>query len=130
MDFRVLQTVDELQQVVDLEIEVWGLDPRDAVPMNIMRPLTMHGGVIIGCYDNERLVGMSLAFPARHNNRWILWSHMAGVHPNAQGQGIGLGLKLAQRQWALEHGYREMRWTFDPLQRGNANFNLRLLGAT
>jgi chorismate synthase len=130
MEYRVLKTVDELQQLVDLEIAVWGLDPRDAVPMNIMRPLTMHGGVAIGCCDDGRLVGMSLAFPARHDKHWVLWSHMAGIHPDYQGQGIGFGLKQAQRNWALEHGYREMRWTFDPLQRGNANFNLRLLGAT
>jgi predicted GNAT superfamily acetyltransferase len=130
MEYRVLESVDELQQVVDLEIAVWGLEPRDAVPMNIMRSMTMHGGVIMGCCDNGRMVGMSLAFPARHNKHWVLWSHMAGVEPAYQGQGIGFGLKQAQRNWALEHGYREIRWTFDPLQRGNAHFNLRLLGAT
>jgi predicted GNAT superfamily acetyltransferase len=28
------------------------------------------------------------------------------------------------------NGFDEMRWTFDPLQRGNANFNMHRLGAT
>jgi predicted GNAT superfamily acetyltransferase len=55
---------------------------------------------------------------------------MAGVHPDYQGQNIGFGIKQAQRVWALEHGYDEMRWTYDPLLRGNANFNLHRLGAT
>ncbi len=55
---------------------------------------------------------------------------MAGVRPDYQQYGIGRGLKLHQRAWALEHGYDEIRWTFDPLLRGNANFNLHKLGAT
>jgi predicted GNAT superfamily acetyltransferase len=130
MDYRPLYTIDELTQVVELEIAVWGLDPKDAAPVNMMRPITMHGGSVIGAYDGDFLAGMCLAFPTKHHNRWVLWSHMTGVHPDYQGQGIGFGLKQAQRVWALEYGYDEIRWTFDPLQRGNANFNLHQLGAT
>lgn len=130
IEYRALQSVEELEQVVDLEILVWGLDPRDAVPINIMRPLAMHGGMVGGAFLDGRLVGMSLAFPVRAGRQWILWSHMAAVHPHHQGHGIGFGLKQAQRTWALQQGYTEMRWTFDPLQRGNANFNLHMLGAT
>jgi predicted GNAT superfamily acetyltransferase len=53
---------------------------------------------------------------------------MAAVHPDYQSQGIGFELKQFQRKWALENGYLEIGWTFDPLQRGNANFNLHVLG--
>jgi predicted GNAT superfamily acetyltransferase len=53
---------------------------------------------------------------------------MTGVHPNYQRSGIGLELKRFQRRWALDNGYKSIRWTFDPLQRGNAWFNLHLLG--
>jgi predicted GNAT superfamily acetyltransferase len=60
----------------------------------------------------------------------LLWSHMSAVRPDFQAKGIGMRLKHEQRNWALAHGYDEIRWTFDPLQRGNANFNLRRLGAT
>lgn len=130
VEYRQLTTVAELEQVVEVEMAVWGLPPRDAVPVNIMRPMSAHGGHILGAFDGERMVGMSVAFPARYHGRWVLWSHMAAVLPELQGQGIGVGIKLAQRTWALEHGYDEIRWTFDPLQRGNANFNLHLLGAT
>ncbi len=130
MDIRLLESVDDLKQVVDLEIAVWGLDPKDAVPMNIMRPLSLHGGLVLGAFEAARMVGMALAFPARTHGRWLLWSHMTGVHPDVQGRGIGFALKQAQRAWALENGYDEIRWTFDPLQRGNANFNLHRLGAS
>jgi predicted GNAT superfamily acetyltransferase len=50
------------------------------------------------------------------------------VLPEFREQGIGFRLKQAQRQWALDHGYTVMSWTFDPMQRGNANFNFHLLG--
>jgi predicted GNAT superfamily acetyltransferase len=87
------------------------------------------GGVVIGAYDGNRMVGMSFGLPARRENQWILWSHMTGVHPDYQNRRVGFGLKQAQREWALQYGYEVIGWTFDPLQRGNANFNLNHLGA-
>lgn len=130
IDIRPLTEPDELEALVDLEIAVWGVMPRDAVPMSLMRPISLHGGLALGAFDGDRLVGMALALPLRHAARWLLWSHMTGVHPDYQGQGIGFALKQAQRDWALENGYSEIRWTFDPLQRGNAHFNLHILGAS
>lgn len=128
MDYRVLQHVDEFEEAYHLEIAVWGIQPADAVPVNMLRAIQHGGGVLIGAYD-ERLVGIALAFPARCDGQWVLWSHMTGVDRAYQGSGIGVELKFKQRDWALANGYSEIRWTFDPLQRGNANFNLRHLGA-
>jgi len=54
---------------------------------------------------------------------------MTAVLPEYQGQGIGKKLKLAQREDALERGFDLVEWTFDPLQLGNANFNITHLGA-
>ena len=130
VEIRVLTEPDELEAIVDLEIGVWGVPPRDATPMNLMRPIVIHGGLALGAFAAEQMVGMALALPLRHHGRWVLWSHMTGVHRDYQSQGIGFELKQAQRLWALENGYSEIRWTFDPLQRGNARFNLHTLGAT
>jgi predicted GNAT superfamily acetyltransferase len=130
VDFRVLKTMEELEQVVDLEILIWNLNPRDAVPANMMHPITLNGGLVVGAYEASNLVGMAFAFPVKRGKKWILWSHMTGVHPKNQAQGIGFGLKQTQRQWALQYGYDTLSWTYDPLQRGNANFNIHLLGAT
>lgn len=127
--YRELTSVPELEEVVDLEIAVWGIHPRDAVPADMMRPLVINGGVTIGAYENDRIVGMAMAYPARRGSKWLLWSHMAGVHPDYQSMGIGFGLKQAQRGWALRNGYKTMGWTYDPLRRGNAKFNIHRLGA-
>lgn len=129
VEYRVLQAMADFERVVDLEITVWGVNPREAVPASLMHALAANGALVAGAYDAERMVGMALAVPVRHGRGWRLWSHMAAVLPECQGLGIGFGLKQFQRSWALEHGYDKIAWTYDPLLRGNANFNLHRLGA-
>ena len=129
MDYQLLEQKRDFEQAIDLEIGVWGLNPRDATPANLMVALHHAGGATIGVYDGRRLVGVAFALPARRGDRVILWSHSTGIHRDYQGQGIGYQLKQHQREWALSNGYDEIGWTFDPLQRGNANFNLHRLRA-
>ncbi|RWZ68425.1 hypothetical protein ELQ92_04195 [Labedella populi] len=56
-------------------------------------------------------------------------SHMTAVASGTRSAGVGFALKLTQRALCLEHGIREVRWTYDPLIRRNARFNLWKLGA-
>lgn len=128
-DYRLIDDKHGFEAVVDIEIAVWGLEARDAVPASLMRAVTHSGGMVAGAYQGETLVGMTLAHPALMDRRLVLWSHMTGVLPAAQSNGIGEGLKRFQYHWARKHGYTEIRWTFDPLRRGNAVFNLNRLGA-
>ncbi|MCB9451780.1 MAG: GNAT family N-acetyltransferase [Anaerolineaceae bacterium] len=130
IEYRVLDDVAAFEQIVDLEIAVWQLDPRDAVPSSMIHAIILNGGLLVGAYDEQRVVGLGFAFPVQRNRTWSLWSHMVGVHPDYRDQGIGVAIKQFQRTWALERGYKTISWTFDPLQRGNANLNLHLLGAT
>lgn len=58
-----------------------------------------------------------------------LHSHITGVLPAGLGRSIGYAIKLHQRAWALERGIELITWTFDPLVRRNAWFNLAKLGA-
>jgi predicted GNAT superfamily acetyltransferase len=58
-----------------------------------------------------------------------LHSHITGVEPGKQGAGVGFALKQDQRAWSLERGIATVCWTFDPLVRRNAYFNLQKLGA-
>jgi predicted GNAT superfamily acetyltransferase len=128
IDIRVLHTIPELEALIDLELVVWGLDPRDAVPSTLMHVIALRGGLALGAYEDETMIGLLLALPVKEGHEWILWSHMTGTHPDHQGKGIGAALKRYQREWALEQGYRRVGWTVDPLQRGNAHFNFHLLG--
>lgn len=57
-------------------------------------------------------------------------SHMAGVLPAWQGRGLGVRLKLAQREAILAQGMTDwVTWTYDPLFRVNAVLNIHRLGA-
>lgn len=129
IEYHAIETIADLEHIIDLEKEVWQMSDREAVPVNILHAVVHSGGCVIGAYDAGKLIGFALAILARDEHEFYLWSHMAAVQPSYQAQGIGFQLKQAQRQWALARGYQTMRWTFDPLLRGNANFNLHRLGA-
>lgn len=70
------------------------------------------------------LVGVALEGEAGPN----LHSHAAGVVAHRAGHGIGEQIKLHQWQWAKEKGFSTVTWTFDPLVRRNAWFNIVKLG--
>ena len=95
-----------------------------------LKAIAHTGGCVLGAELDGRLVGFCTGFAAQRGEQLFLWSHMAAVLPDLQGQGIGHRLKLSQREWALGRGYRVIAWTFDPLQSGNANFNFNRLGIT
>jgi len=121
--------MDDLYATVDLQKAVWKMDGEGATPSNLQNAIIHNGGNILCAEHEGQMVGFTLAFPAKRGTEIWLWSHMAGVIAEYQGQGIGFMLKQRQRIWALDNGYRVIGWTFDPMQRGNANFNLNQLGA-
>jgi len=123
----------ELRALEDLQIDVWGFDAREAVPAAHFRAVQHVGGMVLGAYLGERLVGFAYGFPALARDAWEegigIHSHMVGVGRGAQGVGVGRALKWAQRTWCLERGISWMSWTFDPIQARNARLNFHHLGA-
>ena len=130
LQIQELHKMQDLIATVELQQKIWQMRPYECASPYTMNAVLHNGGNILGATIDGHLVGYTFAFPGvRDSNVW-LWSHMAGVHPDFQGQRIGFKLKQAQRLWALANGYDVIAWTFDPMQRGNANFNFSQLGAT
>lgn len=127
---RELKTMPEIDATVDLQRAVWGMRDVEVSSPHTLRAIVHSGGAVFGAMLEGALVGFCFGFGAPRAGELWLWSHMAAVHPDFQGRGIGFRLKQAQRLWALERGFRWMAWTFDPLQAGNANFNFNRLGVT
>jgi predicted GNAT superfamily acetyltransferase len=92
---------------------------------------TLHaGGYASIAMIGENAVGASWGFLARHGNRLGLHSHVTGVLATHANSGVGLAVKHHQWWWARERGLDYVTWTFDPLVRRNAYFNLVKLGVT
>lgn len=93
------------------------------------QPRTLAGAAGAAGAAAGTMLGASLGLLARHDGRAALHSHVTGLLPAARGGGLGRALKLHQREWALHHGIDVVTWTFDPLVRRNAWFNITVLGA-
>ncbi len=122
--------MNDLLETIDLQKDVWGMQDQETTSPHTMKAATVAGGGVLGAEADGRLIGFCFGIAAKRGEDVWLWSHMTAVHPDFQNEGIGFALKQAQREWALANDYRVIAWTFDPMQAGNANFNLKRLGAT
>ena len=127
---KVVHDMPDLLATVPLQRAVWRMSGDECTSPHLMKAAIVNGGSVIGAEANGQLIGFCFGIVARRGGEVWLWSHMAAVHPDYQGSGIGVALKRAQREWALDNGFRVMAWTFDPMQSGNANFNFNRLGVT
>lgn len=126
---RELDDMRSLAAVQRLYETVWRTGPAGTpVTADLLRALAKSSNPVFGAFAGDELLGACFGFcsPPDAEN---FHSHIAGVLASAQGRSVGLALKLRQRAWALAHGMRTMTWTFDPLIRRNAAFNLAKLGA-
>lgn len=128
-EIRTLDTLAGLRAVQALFQEVWR-NPVPQVTAELLRAAVHAGCYVAGAYDGSRLVGASFALLAAGPGREVrLHSHITGVLPDARGRHVGWELKLHQRAWSLDRGIEVVTWTFDPLVRRNAWFNVAKLGA-
>lgn len=123
---RELVGFEDFQEVFRLFDAIWHpLPANPPVTVELMRAFSHTGNYVAGAYDGKRLVGASVGFLAAPPGQ-VLHSHITGA---SIGRGIGFALKLHQRAWALARDLNRITWTFDPLVRRNAHFNLAKLGA-
>lgn len=130
MTIRPLETIEDCRLVAGLEKEVWGYtDAEDVVPPPVLIVSVKRGGILLGAFDDRgAMKGFVYSLPAVKDGRLAQWSHMLGVTRDARGAGLGLRLKLAQRERSLAMGIDLVEWTYDPLQALNAHLNFTKLG--
>jgi len=128
LNIRDIEEISEMRSVEELQKEVWGIDDREVFPALALKPMRELGGVLIGAFDGDRMIGFVFGFPGLENDRVILHSDMLAVRSEYRSRGVGYKLKLAQREKALAKGMDTITWTFDPLQALNAHLNISKLG--
>jgi predicted GNAT superfamily acetyltransferase len=128
ISIKALETLEELRQVQAIEKKVWELSDEDTMPLTLMIALKAAGGVWVGAFESNKLVGFAFGFLGREGNNEVIHSHMLAVLGPYRDTDVGYRLKLAQRERSLAMGIHNMTWTFDPLQSKNAHFNFAKLG--
>lgn len=129
---RRAESIADYQACQEAQRRSWGItDEGYVVPIATMVGAQLHGGLVLGAFlPNGEAAGVSFAFLGRVEGRLCFYSQLTGIVPGFQSRGLGYRLKQAQREHALAEDVGLIAWAFDPLQAGNARFNLVKLGAT
>jgi|SRR5690625_896560 len=125
-EIRELTSMEELPQISKLEKAVWNMAP---IPVHQTFTAMKHGGILLGAFDDDKMIGFSYSFAGYNGKLPYLCSHMLGILPNYRQSGLGKNMKLKQAELAKQRGYRMITWTFDPLESKNAYLNLHQLHA-
>jgi len=137
---KILDTVEQLEEVEDLQRIVWPGSETDVVPAHLLITAVHNGGFVIGAFlpengvrTNVSLVGFAYGFPGLYSTpdgpRLKHCSHQLAVHPEFRGKSLGFKLKRAQWQLVRHQGIDRITWTYDPLLSRNAHLNITRLGA-
>jgi predicted GNAT superfamily acetyltransferase len=129
---RRAQTVADYRACQIAQRQAWGItEDGYVIPVATMVGANLHGGLVLGAFlPAGEAVAMSFAFLGRIEGRLCLYSQLTGVVAGYQSRGLGYRIKLMQRDFARAEGIDRIAWAFDPLQAGNAHFNLSRLGAS
>jgi len=132
-EIHQLESPESLQSIEDLQGLIWPGNPHEIVPIHMFLASIHNGGLVLGAFSKERMVGMLFGFPGMFNDngkkKLKHCSHMLGIHPDWRDSGLGYELKCIQRQFVLSQGLDLVTWTYDPLLSRNANLNISKLGA-
>lgn len=132
-NIRLLDTPEDLQLVEGLQRVVWPGSETDVVPMHMLITIVHNGGLVLGAFEEEKIIGFVFGFPGLEQTpdgpRPKHCSHQMGIHPDYRDSSIGFTLKRAQWQMVRHQGLDHITWTYDPLLSRNARLNISKLGA-
>lgn len=132
ISIRRAASIADYQACQEAQRGAWGItDDSYVVPLATMVGAQLHGGQVLGAFlPDGTAIGMSFGFLGRVGGRLCLYSQLLGIVPGWQDREIGTRMKQLQRELARTDGLDWIAWAFDPLQPGNARFNLDKMGAT
>jgi predicted GNAT superfamily acetyltransferase len=128
MNIRELTSLAEFEACLDLQRDGFGWADIDLMPVRLFVVAHHIGGLILGAYDGDVLIGFLSAIPGVRLGVPYWHSHMLAVSGKFRDAGVGTHLKFAQREFALKRGIHLIEWTFDPLEAKNAYLNIEKLG--
>jgi predicted GNAT superfamily acetyltransferase len=125
---RELVTIPDQNMGLDLFDAIWPIPGGGReIPENLMQAFVHNGSYFVGAFSGDEILGATFGFIGI-NGGTHLHSHMSAVVPNNRDLGIGALMKNHQFNWALERKIPFISWTFDPLVKRNARFNISKLG--
>ena len=103
--FRELVSPDDHAACVELQRETWGRNFTEVTPPTLMTVARKIGGVIAGAFDEQgRLLGFIFSIVGLMDGRVVHWSQKLAVRKELRDQGLGIQLKLYQREFVLKLG--------------------------
>jgi predicted GNAT superfamily acetyltransferase len=128
IEIRELHSLQEQFHARMIFDTVWPSSNETQITSNLLQAMVHTGSYLVGVFDGAKVVGASFAFPSIEPDIH-LHSHMTAFIESHRDRGLGTLVKNHQWNWAKEHGYSSITWTFDPLVRRNARLNILKLGA-
>jgi len=130
---KLLDSPEDMTLVEDLQRAVWPGSETDVVPAHMLITAIHNGGLVLGAFLEEQLIGFVFGFPGLDftpdGPRPKHCSHMMGIRPGQRDSGVGFALKRAQWQMVRKQGIDHITWTYDPLLSRNAYLNISKLGS-
>ena len=128
LKIRPVNTLTDLRKCHEIQRATWGFTDLMVFPYTQLISSAHNGGVLLGAYDGPDLIGFVYGYLGMSGTKLYLFSQRMGVLPSYQSMGIGMKLKLAQRDQMLRKGIDLIVWTYDPLLGKNATLNIEKLG--
>jgi chorismate synthase len=126
---RELESTEEFEAAFQIQAKLPEFCKVGLIPSYYMQLISKRGGIVLGCFCNNQLVGYNFAFPCISPSLGVyLFADSMGFLPSYQRKHLGYHVKHFQYRLARSKGIRYVVWTYDPLKGVNANINIRKLG--
>lgn len=127
---RELKSMDEFEAAYQIQSNLPEFCKIGLIPSYYMQLISERGGLVLGCFCDDQLVGYNFAFPCISSTLGVyLFADSMGFLPSYQKKNLGYHVKHYQYELARSRGIRYIAWTYDPLKGVNANINIRKLGS-